>query len=459
MTLGLAGSRIGNVLSRIDDRAQGLDLPLLSVSQTRGVVRRSELTDRPPRAESLDTYKICRRGDIAFNKMSVRAGAIGIASEDGLVTYHYEVMRPRGAEGRFLIYLMKSAWFTAQLVARERGIGAGDGSGGVRTTEVPFSVLRTIRAPIPSYTRQRAIADFLDRETAQIDALIAKQEQLIATLRERRESLIARLCTHGTNAAGRLRRSNLGWAASIPEDWTDTNIRRVAVMKTGHTPSRSKNEYWLNTDIPWFTLADVWQLRDSRRTYLGATANTISRLGLENSSAELLPAGTVVLSRTASVGFSGVMPTEMATSQDFWNWVCGPLLVPEYLMWVFRAMRPHLLSLMVGSTHQTIYQSIAAALRIPLPPLEEQHRIVAELDAQTARIDTLIDKAERFIALSTERRAALITAAVTGELEIPSDAAPAQQAAPSQETAPAQNAAPRNKTTPQARPAHKAAVA
>ena len=68
----------------------------MSVSQTRGVIRRSELTDVAPRAESLDSYKICRARDVVFNKMSIRSGAMGVADEDGLITYHYEVMRPRG---------------------------------------------------------------------------------------------------------------------------------------------------------------------------------------------------------------------------------------------------------------------------------------------------------------------------------------------------------------------------
>jgi type I restriction enzyme S subunit len=189
-------------------------------------------------------------------------------------------------------------------------------------------------------------------------------------------------------------------------------------MKTGHTPSRTVDAYWEDTTIPWFTLADVWQLRDGSRTYLGETANRISELGLANSAAELLPTGTVVLSRTASVGFTGIMPVPMATSQDFWNWVCGPSLLPEYLIYVFRAMHDHFRSLMIGSTHKTIYQAVAAAIRIPLPPLDEQRRIVAQLDEQTAKIDNLIAKAERFIVLAKERRAALITAAVTGQLDV-----------------------------------------
>ena len=112
--------------------------------------------------------------------------------------------------------------------------------------------------------------------------------------------------------------------ATVPSHWESGNIRRFAQMKSGHTPSRSVSAYWENTDIPWFTLADVWQLRDGKQIYLGDTVNKINELGLANSAAELLPACTVVLSRTASVGYSGIMPRPMATSQDFWNWLCGP---------------------------------------------------------------------------------------------------------------------------------------
>lgn len=180
-------------------------------------------------------------------------------------------------------------------------------------------------------------------------------------------------------------------------------------MKTGHTPSRSKSEYWENVTIPWFTLADVWQLRDGRRVYLGDTASRISELGLANSAAELLPAGTVVLSRTASVGFSGIMPTPMATSQDFWNWICGPNLLPEYLNYQFKAISPALRALNMGSTHQTIYQRDAAGIEIVVPPLDQQKAIVDYLDRETARIDTLIEEQQGLVELLRERRQAIRT--------------------------------------------------
>ncbi|WP_156370639.1 restriction endonuclease subunit S [Nocardia arizonensis] len=196
--------------------------------------------------------------------------------------------------------------------------------------------------------------------------------------------------------------------ATVPRHWESGNIRRFARMKSGHTPSRSVPAYWENTDIPWFTLADVWQLRDGKQIYLGDTANKINELGLANSAAELLPAGTVLLSRTASVGFSGIMPRPMATSQDFWNWVCGPELLPEYLNYQFKSMTAEFKSLNMGSTHQTIYQKDAATLQIVVPPLDEQRAIANYLDRETARIDTLIEEQQRLIELLRERRASEI---------------------------------------------------
>lgn len=183
-------------------------------------------------------------------------------------------------------------------------------------------------------------------------------------------------------------------------------------MKTGHTPSRSVPEYWESADIPWFTLADVWQLRDGKRVYLDETANRISGLGLANSAAEVLPPGTVVLSRTASVGFSGIMPRPMATSQDFWNWVCGPDLLPEFLNYQFKTMRSEFKALNMGSTHQTIYQKDAAGLEILVPPIGEQRAIADHLDRETAQIDMLIVKQEQLIATLRERRRATVDLAV-----------------------------------------------
>ena len=225
--------------------------------------------------------------------------------------------------------------------------------------------------PLPPLDEQRAIAEYLDRETERIDALVAKMRLLIERLQEYRTALITRTVTRGlppdaARAAGldpspRLKPSGVEWLGDVPEHWEVGNIQRYAEMKSGHTPSRQHLDYWEDCDIPWFTLSDVWQLRDGRATYLYKTCELISHVGIANSAAELLPAGSVILSRTASIGFSGIMPVPMATSQDFWNWVCGPKLTPKYLLLTFRSMHSEFNRLMRGSTHRTIYEASAAS--------------------------------------------------------------------------------------------------
>lgn len=207
--------------------------------------------------------------------------------------------------------------------------------------------------------------------------------------------------------------TNIWWMPRVPRHWRVGRTKQFAQLRSGHTPSRGKPEYWENCTIPWFSLADVWQLRDGRNMYLGDTAEKISERGLANSAAELLPAGTVILSRTASVGFSGIMSRPMATTQDFVNWIPGPDLLSKYLLYVFRSMGQVFDSLKTGSTHKTIYVPDVLSFSTPVPPLEEQTQITRFLDYETARTDALIEKQQQLIALLQEKRQAVISHAVT----------------------------------------------
>ncbi|WP_433539808.1 restriction endonuclease subunit S [Streptosporangium sandarakinum] len=191
--------------------------------------------------------------------------------------------------------------------------------------------------------------------------------------------------------------------------WPTVPIRYVAKLGTGHTPSRQHPEYWEDCTIPWITLADVWQLRDGTRDTVVETKEKISRLGLANSAAVLHPAGTVILSRTASVGFPAIMGQDMATSQDFATWTCGPKIEPRYLLHALRAMAPDLRRVAAGSTHKTIYMPDIEQLRVPLPSTEEQCRIADFLDSrvdQALRLQAM--RAKQRLILD-ERAASLIT--------------------------------------------------
>ncbi|MEV4228929.1 restriction endonuclease subunit S [Streptomyces bobili] len=189
-------------------------------------------------------------------------------------------------------------------------------------------------------------------------------------------------------------------------------IRLVARLGSGHTPSRSMPEYWDNCTVPWITLADVWQLRSGTTDVIRETKEKVSALGLANSAAVKHPAGTVILSRTASVGFSAIMGTDMATSQDFATWTCGPKLDPRYLLHSLRAMAPDLKRIATGSTHKTIYMPDIEQLRIPVPPMDEQHRIADFLDTETGRVERLISLQRRIAIRLEEREAAQLDIAI-----------------------------------------------
>ncbi|KPI22971.1 restriction modification system DNA specificity domain-containing protein [Actinobacteria bacterium OV320] len=276
--------------------------------------------------------------------------------------------------------------------------------------------LARIPIPLPPAEVQRAIADYLDRETARIDTLIEEQRRLIETLYERRLALRVNVALRGTAPSEEVD-SSLPWAKRLPAAWRVVPLTSVAALESGHTPSRSREDWWQDCYIPWVSLHDVGMMRGVK--YLYDTAQHISDAGIANSSARLLPARTVVLSRDATVGRTAIMGVPMATSQHFAAWVCGPELDPEYLWVLFEdAMQPYFASFQNGSTIRTVGMGDLKAFRIPLPPLDEQRRIVDCLDKETAKIDTLIAETERFIELSSQRRVALITAAVTGQIDV-----------------------------------------
>lgn len=325
-----------------------------------------------------------------------------------LCGYHLAVLEPgQELDGGFLSWLCRSEPLNDQFKLGANGI--------IRYGLGQYPMKNAFIA-LPPLETQRRIARFLDEKTARIDALIEKKRALLERLAEKRQALITRAVTKGLNPDAPLKPSSIDWLGDIPAHWETGNIRRFARMKTGHTPSRSNPEYWSDCTIPWFTLADVWQLRNGVRWYLEQTAEKISEIGLANSAAELLPAGTVVLSRTASIGYSGVMPEPMATSQDFWNWICGPKLIPEYLLLLFRSMTQKFEESTSGSTHKTIYQGIAAGLEIRVAPLEEQRSIADYVFDRALAIDNGAAKIRTSIEKLIEYRVALITAAVTGSI-------------------------------------------
>lgn len=183
-----------------------------------------------------------------------------------------------------------------------------------------------------------------------------------------------------------------------PPGWRWFKLTDVARLESGHTPSRKHPEYW-GGDIPWITLSDA-RAHDGGMIF--DTIETTNELGIANSSARMLPAGTVCLSRTASIGYVIVTGRPMATSQDFVNWVCSDKLDPHFLRYLLIAERSSLPRFASGAVHSTIYFPEVKALHVCLPPLPEQKRIVAILDEAFEGIGIATANAEKNLANARE---------------------------------------------------------
>jgi type I restriction enzyme S subunit len=193
-------------------------------------------------------------------------------------------------------------------------------------------------------------------------------------------------------------------------------MKWIATMERGHTPDKKIPEYWDKGDIPWVSLNDTGYLKEN--DYITETAYCVTAAGIENSSAHLLPAGAVVFSRDATIGRCAITTRPMAVSQHFIAWICGSTVLPQYLLLRLRSMAPELERLTTGATIKTIGMPEVRTLVTPVPPVSEQRAIITLLSAETVRVDLLVAESQRAIDLLQERRAALISAAVTGQIDV-----------------------------------------
>ena len=198
---------------------------------------------------------------------------------------------------------------------------------------------------------------------------------------------------------------------AVPEDWDVVLLDSVARRASGHTPDKTHPEYW-GGDIKWVSLADSQRLDN---LYISETAATITPEGIANSSANLLPAGSCIVSRDAGVGKSAILAEPMAVSQHFMAWNCGPRLSNHYLYFLLQAMKPELERIAIGNTIKTIGLPYFKALRIQLPSIEEQNSIASAL----TDIDQFIRRLERSIAKKQGIKQAARQELLTGKRRLP----------------------------------------
>lgn len=197
----------------------------------------------------------------------------------------------------------------------------------------------------------------------------------------------------------------------IPEDWEVVRLDEVARRASGHTPDKSHPEYW-DGPIKWVSLQDTARLD---RGYIRETAQTITQLGIDNSSARMLPPETVVLSRDAGVGRCAVMFESMAVSQHFMAWTCGSRLHHWYLYYSLRSQRRELERIAMGNTIKTIGLPFFREFQVALPSTHEQRAIAEAL----SDADALIESLEGLIAKKRQIKQGAMQELLTGKRRLP----------------------------------------
>ncbi len=382
---------------------------LLSLSYGR-IVQKDITSNDGLLPESFETYQIVRPGDMVFrltdlqnDKRSLRTA---IVEETGIITSAYVAAKPISVEPLYLNHLLRS--YDTQKVFYSMG-------GGLRQS-MKFSDLKRLPTLVPPPEEQQTIAAFLDRETGKIDALIAEQRRLVELLAEKRQAVISHAVTKGLNPNAKMKDSGIEWLGEVPVHWYRAQVGRVC-NQISDGPHFSPN--YVDDGVMFLSArnigVDSWHLDD---------AKFISEADYSEFCRRVIPEkGDVLYTKGGTTGIARVVDIE----DRFQVWVHVAVLKldqglidPYYLAYALNSVGCYEQSQLHtrGATNQDLGLTRMTKIWFALPPLEEQFEISEFLDRETAEFDTLTAEANRAITLLQERRSALISAAVTGKIDV-----------------------------------------
>ena len=328
----------------------------------------------------------------------------------GFGTTELTIMRPdHDLNKEYLYYLSVSSDF------RKIGEAWMYGAGGQQ--RVPDEFVKEFRIGFPPIPEQQTIAAFIDRETGRIDALITKKKNLLSLLAEQRIALISRAVTKGLNPSVKLKPSGVEWLGDVPENWEVKKIRHMFTFRSGGTPSTENPDYW-DGDIPWVSPKDM------KSFYIVDTEDHINQIAIQESATNLIQKNTLVIVMRSGILIHSipacVLMRAMAINQDIKAFLPTIQIFPAYYARFIECFQKQLLTewRKEGATVESLDMELIKNFHVPLFPLPEQQAIADFLDRETAKIDTLSLKIQTAIERLKEYHTALISAAVTGKIDV-----------------------------------------
>ncbi|MFZ1344447.1 restriction endonuclease subunit S [Thiothrix eikelboomii] len=319
--------------------------------------------------------------------------------------YHTVIARPISNDiPRYMAYLFDSLPYRFQIRKTVSG---------VKVFSITQAILKNCYLWLPPKTEQIQIAQFLDHKTQQIDQLIAKKQTLIDKLNEQRIALITHAVTKGLNPAVTLEDSGVEWLGEVPEHWEVKPVKFLTKILRGKFSHRPRNDPdFYDGNYPFIQTGDISQANK----YVTHYSQTLNEKGYAVS--KEFPAGTLVMTIAANIGDMAIINFDACFPDSIVGFFPEQNVDLIFLYYLFVAMKQQLMSTAVLNTQLNLNVDRVGSIPAIYPSIEEQTQIVEYLDRETERIDRMVELNQQTIDKLKEYRTALITAAVTGKIDV-----------------------------------------
>lgn len=365
-------------------------------------------SDEKITAETKATYRIVKKGDFLINPINLnydlKSLRTALSAIEVCVSSAYLVARPARAEDsrhflKYLLYVFD--------ILHMKTLGAG-----VRQT-ITLTDIGNCFWCLPDTQEQKQIAAYLNRETAKIDKLIAKQQKLIKLLQEKRQAVISQVVTKGLDPSVKMKNSGVEWLGEVPEHWTQLSIRHMTQILRGKFTHRPRNDpAFYDGDFPFIQTGDITKADK----YITSYKQTLNEKGAAVS--RQFPSGTLVMAIAANIGDVGIINFNAYFPDSIVGLIPRDRTNLDYLYFLMQALKPSLIQNATVSTQMNLNADQIARITVVCPPLHEQIKVVEFIETRLSLFHRLSEKAQNALNLLKEHRQALITAAVTGKIDV-----------------------------------------
>ena len=353
-----------------------------------------------------------KKGDIIATKDSESANDIGIAAlvkqdfEDVVCGYHLTYIKPEKLLGEYLFRQFQSEYIKRKFETLANG---------VTRYALGVDAFNCLNLVLPPEEEQIAIANYLDKKTQEIDQLIEDKKQLIQLFEEEKKVVISLAVSKGISQNVAVKESGIDWMGLIPKHWDIKKLNWCfSNIGSGTTPKSGEEEYYFNGYINWLLTGD---LNDGE--IIETTKKITDKAIKDYSSLKIYPVDSIVIAMYgATIGKLGLLKIETTVNQ-----ACCVMSNPlhhttMFLFYYLLAVRQEIINMSYGGGQPNISQEILKTLKITVPPLDEQEKIVNHIELESRRIDSKIEKTKKLIDLLIEYRSALISEVVIGKVKV-----------------------------------------